>query len=89
MSKWVVKCTCRSYSWEEVAKEFMNMYLHCEMGCYPEDDVVVICSQELDYNPIEDNTAVSADFDIFLDAIRNYANYGWPEYDPVEIVKFD
>ena len=87
MTKWVVKCVCRADSWELVAKEFMDLYLHCEMGFYPEDDIVVICSQELDYNPIEDNTEASADFDIFLDAIRNYANYGWPDHDPVSIEK--
>lgn len=87
--RWVVECTCRADSWELVVKEFMDLYLFCEVSVYPEDDIVVVRSNELSYHPTEDNTKVSADFDIFLDAIRNYANYGWPENDPVSIIERD
>ena len=84
MSKhYKVTVTCRADSWELVVKEFMDLYLYCEVSVIPYD-VVKVSTTLLDYDPKEDGQ----EFALFADAVRNYANNGWPENDPLEIEEY-
>jgi hypothetical protein len=77
--------TCRPDSWKDVADDFMKTFGHFEATYYEGEGCAVVRSPYMNTNPLECDKA--SDLYILCDAVRNLANFGWPDYDPLKIVE--
>lgn len=77
--KYILTTRCTFDTYMDVFGAYTQMYGKATI-LYNSDGYYEIIA-ELNWDPHSDG----ANFDMFVDAVRNIANYGWPEYDPFSL----
>lgn len=74
----VTECSVSTYM--DVLREHLQMYGNGRVTYISDGNYYQITS-DIKYNPELDDS----EFELFKDAVRNMANMGWPEYDPLHV----